>query len=139
MLVETCVQKFRELTDRRFCFELGSEDRFGFLNKSFPSSHEHKKIHRRSTIVLQATSEADRRSWMAAMGGLEPVKTVRRKKKNVSESDAPAVVPGASALSSPQEISGPGFVFVRQLTAYVERNFTDYEVSPFGLGVRLAV
>ncbi len=71
------------------------------------------------------------------MGGLEPVKTVRRKKKNASDSDAPAAVSGA--VVSSQEISGPGFVFVQRLTAYVEHNFTDYEVFFFFFEFYVAV
>lgn len=46
MEVQSCVQKFSDSVDRRFCFEVSSPER---------------------TYILQATSEDERASWMVRL------------------------------------------------------------------------
>lgn len=76
-------------------------------------------------MLLQALSEQDRKSWMSAMGGLEPVKTVRKRKgKKPTDSDAQEL-----ALQDTGPVTQAGFAFVQRLTAFVEKHLTDHEVS----------
>eukprot|EP00053_Salpingoeca_punica_P017449 m.168132 g.168132 ORF g.168132 m.168132 type:complete len:751 (-) comp17207_c0_seq4:196-2448(-) len=57
--VDKCMQKHSDLVDRRYCFEVSFGDR---------------------EFLLQARNDAERKAWMSAMGAMEPVKTIRRKK-----------------------------------------------------------
>jgi hypothetical protein len=94
LVVESCEQKFSDATDRRFCFGITS------------GAH---------SFIMQALSEMDRKEWLSAMGGLEPVKTVRRK------------VGGKKPGEDSHELSPHGVAFLQQVFAVVEKS-PDEEV-----------
>ena len=56
MVVRSCVRRMSESIERRFCFDVTAEEREG------------------QVYTLQALSEDDRRLWMDAMDGKEPVR-----------------------------------------------------------------
>ncbi|KAG7458783.1 hypothetical protein MATL_G00224280 [Megalops atlanticus] len=58
--LKSCVQKTTDTLDRRFCFEIEITDRPGVV------------------LTVQALSEDDRRFWMQAMGGKEPMRSFGR-------------------------------------------------------------
>ena len=64
----------------------------GVFKKKFSDEIERRYVFQVSgpstTLVLQASSDADRKAWITAMGGLAPVKTVRRKKGRKNPADA---------------------------------------------------
>ncbi|EGD73656.1 hypothetical protein PTSG_12302 [Salpingoeca rosetta] len=93
--VDTCVQKFSADIDRKFVFEITGPD---------------------TKLTLQASSDADRKGWIAAMGGLAPVKTVRRKKgrKHANE-------------NTWQTLSPESVGFLLKMMSHVERSYLDFE------------
>ncbi|EDQ92797.1 uncharacterized protein MONBRDRAFT_30761 [Monosiga brevicollis MX1] len=60
MQIDSCVQRYSSDTDRKNCFE----------------------VHNRqgNAFMLQALNATARQKWIAAMGGLSPTKTIRRRK-----------------------------------------------------------
>ena len=56
-MLKTCVRRMSETIDKRFCFDLTAQDKdkFGLV------------------YTLQALCEEDRKLWMDAMDGKEPV------------------------------------------------------------------
>eukprot|EP00048_Salpingoeca_helianthica_P024292 m.31202 g.31202 ORF g.31202 m.31202 type:complete len:666 (-) comp9294_c0_seq2:637-2634(-) len=61
--VDRCTQMLTGSTERRFCFEVLSGDK---------------------TYLFQARSDDERRSWMSAMGAMQPMKTIRKKKSGAA-------------------------------------------------------
>ncbi|XP_041807870.1 rho GTPase-activating protein 42 isoform X2 [Chelmon rostratus] len=55
--LQSCVRRKRDSIDKRFCFDI-------------------EVVERHSVITLQALSEANRRLWMEAMDGKEPIYTL---------------------------------------------------------------
>ncbi|KAI1887451.1 hypothetical protein AGOR_G00190430 [Albula goreensis] len=53
--LKSCIRKSTDMIDRRFCFDIEITDRPGVL------------------LAVQALTEDDRRFWMQAMGGKEPI------------------------------------------------------------------
>ncbi|KAJ8271854.1 hypothetical protein COCON_G00107130 [Conger conger] len=58
--LKSCIRKMNDMLDRRFCFDIEITDRPGVL------------------LAVQALSEDDRRFWMQAMGGKEPIHSYGR-------------------------------------------------------------
>ncbi|XP_036373072.1 rho GTPase-activating protein 10-like [Megalops cyprinoides] len=58
--LKSCVRKTTDMLDRRFCFDIEITDRPGVV------------------LTVQALSEDDRRFWMQAMGGKEPIRSFGR-------------------------------------------------------------
>ncbi|XP_055502495.1 rho GTPase-activating protein 10 isoform X1 [Leucoraja erinacea] len=58
-IVKSCTRKKSDSTDKRFCFDIEGKDR-------------------QSVITLQAITEEDRRQWMEALDGKEPVYLITR-------------------------------------------------------------
>ena len=56
MVLKSCVRRMSDSIDRRFCFDVTAEERDG------------------QVYTLQALSEDDRRLWLDAMDGKEPVR-----------------------------------------------------------------
>eukprot|EP00730_Choanoeca_flexa_P016403 TRINITY_DN7734_c0_g1_i1.p1 TRINITY_DN7734_c0_g1~~TRINITY_DN7734_c0_g1_i1.p1 ORF type:complete len:730 (+),score=179.39 TRINITY_DN7734_c0_g1_i1:154-2343(+) len=88
--VDACVQRFSDDVDRKFVFEITSSE-----GKS---------------ILLQALNDRDRQSWMSAMQGLAPTKTIRRKAKTKEK------IIG---------LTPSGVAFLQRAMAYIEREGID--------------
>ncbi|XP_051892374.1 rho GTPase-activating protein 10 isoform X2 [Pristis pectinata] len=58
-ILKSCTRKKSDSTDKRFCFDIEAKDRQG-------------------VITLQAITEEDRRQWMEALDGKEPVYLITR-------------------------------------------------------------
>ncbi|KAI4814175.1 hypothetical protein KUCAC02_003381 [Chaenocephalus aceratus] len=83
--LRSCVRRKTESIDKRFCFDIEVAERHG-------------------VITLQALCEANRRLWMEAMDGKEPIYTL------------------PSLLSKKEEtfLNGPGFNFVKKCIELIE-------------------
>uniref|UniRef100_A0A3P8VNG2 Rho GTPase-activating protein 42 n=1 Tax=Cynoglossus semilaevis TaxID=244447 RepID=A0A3P8VNG2_CYNSE len=83
--LRSCVRRKTDSIDKRFCFDI-------------------EVVERHGVITLQALSEANRRLWMEAMDGKEPIYTL------------------PSLLSKKEEtfLNDPGFNFVRKCIELVE-------------------
>ncbi|XP_035522612.1 rho GTPase-activating protein 42 [Morone saxatilis] len=83
--LRSCVRRKRDSIDKRFCFDI-------------------EVVERHGVITLQALSEANRRLWMEAMDGKEPIYTL------------------PSLLSKKEEtfLNEPGLNFVRRCIELVE-------------------
>ncbi|TSQ12714.1 Rho GTPase-activating protein 42 [Bagarius yarrelli] len=80
--LKSCIRRRTDSIDKRFCFDIEVVERFVF---SFcTSAHYNTFFSRRSVqtfarhgiITLQALSESNRRLWMEAMDGKEPIYTL---------------------------------------------------------------
>ncbi|KAK1882837.1 Rho GTPase-activating protein 42 [Dissostichus eleginoides] len=83
--LRSCVRRKTESIDKRFCFDI-------------------EVVERHGVITLQALCEANRRLWMEAMDGKEPIYTL------------------PSLLSKKEEtfLNGPGFNFVKKCIELIE-------------------
>ncbi|XP_057216907.1 rho GTPase-activating protein 42 isoform X3 [Triplophysa rosa] len=103
--LKSCIRRRTDSIDKRFCFDIEVVERsdpcegplFSYLQCFY-------KTHRHGIITLQALSESNRRLWMEAMDGKEPIYTL------------PAL------LSKKEEtfLNEAGFNFVRKCIELVE-------------------
>eukprot|EP00047_Mylnosiga_fluctuans_P004356 m.234060 g.234060 ORF g.234060 m.234060 type:complete len:757 (+) comp12606_c0_seq1:18-2288(+) len=91
--VDRCAQP-TTVVERRFCFEVLTGDK---------------------AVLLQARSDEDRRAWMAAMGGVQPVKSVRKKRGGIEDFSVGKGI-------TPQKVS-----LLQKLMLWLERHFVDVE------------
>eukprot|EP00056_Hartaetosiga_gracilis_P006479 m.96976 g.96976 ORF g.96976 m.96976 type:complete len:806 (+) comp12480_c2_seq4:212-2629(+) len=94
--VDSCVQLFSDDIDRKFVFQISGPN---------------------NTVIAQAMGESDRKAWIGAMGGLAPIKSIRRKKGKRSD----------PTLSQFQHLSPLLVAFMQKLIAQVERTSLDFE------------
>ncbi|XP_051734101.1 rho GTPase-activating protein 42 isoform X1 [Ctenopharyngodon idella] len=103
--LKSCIRRRTDSIDKRFCFDIEVVERGnpceGLL---FTYLQCFSKAHRHGIITLQALSESNRRLWMEAMDGKEPIYTL------------PAL------LSKKEEtfLNEAGFNFVRKCIELVE-------------------
>ena len=64
MEIKSCTRRMSESIEKRFCFDVTGKDRPVFV------------------YTLQALSEEDRRLWLDAMDGKEPVKKKKHPRRN---------------------------------------------------------
>ncbi|XP_035272441.1 rho GTPase-activating protein 10-like isoform X1 [Anguilla anguilla] len=87
--LKSCIRKSNDMLDRRFCFDIEITDRPGVL------------------LAVQALSEDDRRFWMQAMGGKEPVHSFGTTYSRERGIDA--------------QLNEEGFSFVKNAIAAIEK------------------
>ncbi|XP_052393259.1 rho GTPase-activating protein 42 isoform X1 [Carassius gibelio] len=103
--LKSCIRRRTDSIDKRFCFDIEVVERgnpcegllFSYLQCFY-------KVHRHGIITLQALSDSNRRLWMEAMDGKEPIYTL------------------PSLLSKKEEtfLNEAGFNFVRKCIELVE-------------------
>ncbi|XP_006629606.1 rho GTPase-activating protein 10 isoform X1 [Lepisosteus oculatus] len=94
VILKFCTRKSTELFDRRFCLDIEVADRPGVV------------------LTVQALSEEDRKHWMEAMGGKEPVNLLGKTSSKREGIDA--------------QLDELGFSFVRNsISAIEKRGITD--------------
>ncbi|KAI5622465.1 rho GTPase-activating protein 42 isoform X1 [Silurus asotus] len=75
--LKSCIRRRTDSIDKRFCFDIEVVERNntcqGILFSSLQCFY---KVHRHGIITLQAQSESNRRLWMEAMDGKEPIYTL---------------------------------------------------------------
>ncbi|KAJ8335647.1 hypothetical protein SKAU_G00389890 [Synaphobranchus kaupii] len=86
--LKSCIRKTNDMLDRRFCFDIEITDRPGVL------------------LAVQALSDDDRRFWMQAMGGKEPIYSFGRTYSRERGIDA--------------QLDEVGFSFVKNAIAAIE-------------------
>uniref|UniRef100_A0A8C5BSA8 Oligophrenin 1 n=1 Tax=Gadus morhua TaxID=8049 RepID=A0A8C5BSA8_GADMO len=93
LTLRSCIRRKSESIDKRFCFDVETSERYCF----------HVCFRRNAPVTFQALSEGNRKQWMEAMDGKEPV------------SGRPI-----RAHSGLMELNEVGFKFVRKCVNFVE-------------------
>ncbi|XP_069680470.1 rho GTPase-activating protein 26 isoform X4 [Periplaneta americana] len=95
MILASCVRRMSDSIEKRFCFDITSDDRPGML------------------YTLQALSEEDRKLWMDVMDGKEPV-------SGDSRQHATYAMPGKVPKPEERNLDETGFNFVKRCIEVLE-------------------
>ncbi|OXB79576.1 UNVERIFIED_CONTAM: hypothetical protein H355_010962 [Colinus virginianus] len=104
LTLKSCVRRKTDSIDKRFCFDIETNERSG-------------------TITLQALSEANRRLWMEAMDGKEPIyhsPITKQEEMELNEVGFKFVRKCINAVETKVELNEVGFKFVRKCINAVE-------------------
>ncbi|XP_068188250.1 rho GTPase-activating protein 42-like isoform X1 [Antennarius striatus] len=120
--LRSCVRRKRDSIDKRFCFDI-------------------EVVERHGVITLQALSEANRRLWMEAMDGKEPIYTLpsllSKKEETFLNESGLSFVKKCIELVETRGLSNPGLYRTGGVNSKVQRLMTSVFSSTAPADVQL--